>query len=376
MTESPPPAPLARWQNAVPERGAGLADFWNTHLAERDRDVLLMLGRGFDPRMCLGTQMLFGAGGKGRRDVHVIQFAADNGSLSADQQRMAEVNWVTLQAAVKGRAISLEDRVIPRTEEGRFVGPRKAANLYNDSADLAPYTDLVIDISSIPRGLYFPLLARLLYLIDGMVAGTGPNLHVLVAEDPALDARIQEEGVEQSADFLFSFEGRFTQEATAEYPRVWIPILGEGRTHQFDRIYDLVKPDETALVLPSPSLNPRRGDDILTEYRELLFDQLRIDPRNILYASEGNPIDVYRQIRRAVVHYHKVLGLLSGCKVALSALSSKVMSLGALLVAYELRQSLFNVGIAHIDSQRYTIDAQSHAAQLVGLWLAGECYAT
>jgi hypothetical protein len=69
------------------------------------------------------------------------------------------------------------------------------------------------------------------------------------------------------------------------------------------------------------------------EYQNLLFDQLRIEPRNIVYASEFNPFDVYRQVRGTALHYHDVLKLIDGCRVALSAMCSKVMSLGILLVA-------------------------------------------
>jgi len=131
----------------------------------------------------------------------------------------------------------------------------------------------------------------------------------------------------------------------------------------------------------SPALNPRRGDNLVLEYRDLLFDRLRIEPRNIIYASEWNPFEVYRQIRRTILHYREVLGPLGGCRTVLSALSTKLLSVGALLVAYELKQVKVDVGIAHVGSQGYIMDddlgaqgPQTHS-ELFGLWLAGECYA-
>jgi hypothetical protein len=198
------------------------------------------------------------------------------------------------------------------------------------------------------------------------------NLHVVVAEDPSLDAGIRAEGVDREAEFMASFGGGFDEEAT-QAPKVWIPLLGEHRTTQFDRIRELVKPDEVCPVLPSPSRNPRWADDIVMEYQQLLFDELHLDPREFLYASEQNPFEVYRQIRTAVIHYGDVFKLLQGCRVALSALSSKLMSLGALLVAYELKQVGYNVGVAHIECQGYTLESRKSDAELVGLWLAGEC---
>jgi hypothetical protein len=71
-----------------------------------------------------------------------------------------------------------------------------------------------------------------------------------------------------------------------------------------------------------------------------------------------------------------VFKLLGGCKVALSTLSSKLMSLGALLVAYELKQLGNNIGVAHIQCQGYTLASMVPNAELVGLWLAGECNAS
>ena len=180
---------------------------------------------------------------------------------------------------------------------------------------------------ALPRGLYFTLLARLLYHVDNWGDGRPPNVHVLVAEDPDLDARIQDVGVDESAEFLPGFSAAFSREATT-YPTVWLPLLGEKRQPQVERLYDLIKPDEVVPVLPSPSRMPRRGDALLMEYRDFLFDQLRIDPRNILYVSEQNPFEVYRQVRRSVLYFREVLGLLGGCRFALSALSSKLMSLG------------------------------------------------
>jgi hypothetical protein len=140
-------------------------------------------------------------------------------------------------------------------------------------------------------------------------------------------------------------------------------------------MFVLVKPTEVCPVLPSPARNPRRSDNIVMEYQKLLFDEVGIDPRNIIYGSELNPFDVYRQVLRTVLHYHSVLGLVGGCRVALSAMCSKVMSLGILLVAYELKPSDVQVGIAHIECQGYDVpDDLSIDVEPVGLWLAGECY--
>jgi hypothetical protein len=139
-------------------------------------------------------------------------------------------------------------------------------------------------------------------------------------------------------------------------------------------------PDEISPVLPSPSVNARRSDNLLLEYRDLLFDRLRVEPRNFIYACERNPFEVYRQIRKAVLHYRDALRPLGDCKVVLSALSTKLLSVGALLVAYELKQARYDIGISDVECQGYTIEGASQSTQpaiqseLFGLWLWGECY--
>lgn len=117
----------------------------------------------------------------------------------------------------------------------------------------------------------------------------------------------------------------------------------------------------------------------MIEYRELLFDQLRVEPRNIIYAAESNPFEVYRQLMRSILHYDRALKPLGGCKVALSAMSSKLASMGVLLAAYELgrRDPKVTVGVAHVESQGYRVESNGTAPSttLFTMWLSGECYA-
>ena len=66
----------------------------------------------------------------------------------------------------------------------------------------------------------------------------------------------------------------------------------------------------------------------------------------------------------------------------LTAVSSKLLSLSALLAAYELKEEGFDVSVAHIECDGYKIqdegelDAAGDETVLYGLWLTGEMYAT
>lgn len=366
-----------RWRDYVLLRGPSLAAFWRDHCQTSHRKLLFVAGRGFDPRTTLGLELIACRAGTCVLDLLALEF--DEGESHPPQLLVdaSKNNWSRLQSSIANGTVSSK-QIRFRSDDGRRIVARSAANVISNAEEIAGYTDVVVDVSAMPRGVYFPLISRLIFFHDELSksAKTSPNIHVLVSEDPALDSQIREQGIDETASFLHPFEGEFNREATGDSSRVWIPVLGEGRTTQFDRIYDLVKPDEVCPVLPSPSRNPRRGDDIVMEYRDLLFDQLRVDPRNFIYSSEFNPFEVYRQIRRTAVHYHEVLKVIGGCKVAFSPLCSKLMSLGVLLVAYEMKTTgPLKAGIAHIECQGYEIPAPyQQESELVGLWLAGECY--
>jgi hypothetical protein len=372
-----------RWRNYVLRGGDETTTMWRALLAERERNVLYVLGLGFDERMCLGLDLVLGAGGEGKRDVALLSFEEGAESPSRAHADLRLANETKLKEIVQGARCALSQRNIKLvSDDNRRIGGRSIAREFNGADDFKDYSDVVIDISALPRGLYFPLLAKLLNIFDQPLEdGVVRNLHVIVAHSPVLDASINDEGIDDNATFLHGFSAaEFEREATREQPRVWLPVLGRGQRVQLDRIHALVTPDEICPVLPSPAQNPREADDLILEYRDVLLDQLRVEPRNIIYASESNPFEVYRQIMRSVIRYKRALAPLSGCKAVVSAMSSKLSSLGALLAAYELRGSTgdahVDVGVAHVEAQGYTLQRLSDVPPptLYNLWLAGECY--
>ena len=85
---------------------------------------------------------------------------------------------------------------------------------------------------------------------------------------------------------------------------------------------------------------------------------------------------MYRQIYSTITRYNDALASLGHCKVVVSALSSKLLSVGALLAAYQAKRNEHMVGIAHVGAQGYAVSLPLDAsnAELFTLWLAGECY--
>lgn len=371
-----------RWRDYFLRDGEGFNEFWKPFLAERKRDLLFVLGHGFDARMCDGIERVLHIGGKGTRDVALIAFHEGAESPSQSYLEQRKVNGERLEKLVQRRGKVGQREIKMFSDDNRRIGARSIAQEFSSLAEFRSYTDVVVDISALPRSLYMPLLAKLLALFDAESQdGEKRNLHVIVSHSPATDGSIVEEGLEESASYLFGFAAAALEsEATSGQPKIWIPVLGKRQQAQLERINQFVTPDEICLLLPSPAQDPREGDSIMIEYRELLFDQLRVEPRNIIYAAESNPFEVYRQIMRSILHYDRALEPLGGCKVALSAMSSKLASIGVLLAAYELgrRDPKVMVGVAHVDSQGYRVEPTEAAISktLFTMWLSGECYAT
>lgn len=372
-----------RWFNYFLRSGNGFHLFWQEYLQGNQRDILFVLGLGFDPRMCLAYEALLEAKGSGKRDLLLIRFQEGPNSPSQKYSHLVEANLKKLNdLAPKG--CKKTEKVIPMwSKDGRRIGSRNAASVFPDLSDFHVYTDIVIDVSAMPRGIYFPLIGKALYLMDtygkkkAMHSGSILNLHVLVSENAPLDSKIKDEGIDEDANYMHGFTGTLETESDASLPRIWIPILGENQEEQLERILNKVSADEICPVIPMPSVKPRRGDSLLVEYRELLFDRLRVEPGNFIYVSEQNPFEVYREIHRTVYHYKEALKNLGGCQVVISATSSKLLSIGALLAAYELKNE--GVGVINVETQGYRIEnditTELHNTTLSTLWLAGDCYA-
>ena len=343
--------------------------------------MLFILAKGFDPRMCLGLEKLLNAGGNGKCDAVLIEFSEGTSSPSNAYWQLVDKNVAKLEKLMGQRGTIASRPIKTHSKEGHRIASRSASNLFKDINEFAGYTDIVLDISATPRAVYMPLIAKILHLLDKTPRnslGAQLNFHLFVWEDSDLDRDIRDEGVEESAVYVHPYGGAMDREATAGQPKVWIPLLGEGQRPQLERIHALVVPDEICPVLPSPALNPRRGDNLVVEYHDLLFDRLRVEPRNFIYCSERNPFEAYRQITRAIRGYRNSLSPLGGSKFVLSALSSKLLSVGALLVAYDFKATNIDIGIAHVECHGYYLNETVQETrpqcrgELFGLWLAGE----
>jgi len=225
-----------------------------------------------------------------------------------------------------------------------------------------------------PRVVYLALITRLLarHVGGGDSSGQGldagateVNLQVVVAEDPSLDATIVAEDPSKDLVVIPGFSRALHAESLEDWPLVWFPILGENRVGHMQILREsetIPSSAEICPVVPHPSRDPRRGDRLVAEYREELFDRLAASTGNIMYAHESHPFEAYRQILGAMRRYKESMGILGGARLVVSPLGSKLITVGAGLASYEMKATTEGescaVAISHAEPQRYSASAE------------------
>jgi hypothetical protein len=374
-----------RWDPYLMLNGSELTDLWKDHFGSKSKKLLYILGKGFDVRMNLGISSLLEISPDTVLDVLLINFTEGENSQSLKYKHLVEGNLKELYARIgKDR---IRNHSIKTWEgkgrEKRRVGDRRASEIFKSIEELEEYSDIIVDISSLPRGIYFSLIGKLLALIDRHypIQTDQPNLIILTAENAVIDSKVREHGIDEELHYQFGFGGGVERESLS-LPTIWLPILGEGKVLHFDKAYRHIRPDEICPLLPFPAKNPRRSDDIFAEHQGLFVDVLGIEPQNIIYVPEQNPFEVYRKLVNTVKNYQDSLSILNGCKAVISSFSSKLLSIGSLLAAYEAKTEGhdLNIGILNVDSQGYeieeleTVNLLNQQSELFVIWLTGIPY--
>lgn len=343
--------------------------FWENRAKLASVRLLVIAGIGFDPR-CLSTlQALSQAGWRDRAGylaLHLDGGASGAGPESPAQQA-ARRNSEKL--ATLGFAEEAVLDVALHDDEGYNVAGRRTLSAIAGVVDaFTKYTDVLLDISGMPRSVFFPLTAYLLKLSD---AGTIANLHVSVLEDPDLEAKIVGKEYGQ-ADFLHTFGPK------DDNSLIWVPIVGGDERIRLEKVHAKLQARciEICPVLPFPARSLRRVDDILVRHAELLFESFLVSKENLLLCDERTPFDVYRKALELEEYYKRHLATIGGVgavTTVVSPLASKTLSLGLCLAAIER-----GLPVCHVDPGSYdlrTEDPLVLKGEPVEVWLAGEPYA-
>lgn len=357
-----------RWEDYVLASGAGeVSKIWSAAL-ELERRVTFVLGVGFDPRALVALKSLLTQ--VGNQVVRVVRLGLPSAEDDDLTRELTQANDRCLRELVESGVVEVTPIAYPERVDSRAAGLRMSRQIQSNGV-IGERALVVVDVSGLPSAVYFPVIGGLLKASDDQ--GLQRDIQVVVCENPELDRIILEEGVASPGPISGFIQGLDPDDTSVT--RVWVPVLGEHQEPYIRSIFDFLNPREVCPVLPFPARNPRRGDDLLIELRVLIFGSIEVEPRNFIYADERNPFDLYRGLCRLSDRYTKALGPLGNVTVVTSVHGSKVLSVGALLAAYEKELTVVSAGPTGYRFQPgVEIDKVTAGGHLMCLWLDGEPY--
>lgn len=373
---------MLRWENYFMKSAGGFDSFWKDYQLKNNLDILFIMGMGFDPRTTLAIESIYSTKSTNKRDTVLLRYfktaeETDEEPTSELKENIDRLNNFLTKVGYSSPQIK---KVIMRSEDDKSIASVNATHIVPNFSVFENYSDIVIDISAMPRGIFIPLINKCLDLIDKYndANEVKKNLHVVVAENAKLDALIFDRGTDETAEYIYGFRIKEIDK-TEEQKEVWIPILGENQLSQFKKIETGLNPVEVCPILPFPCENLRRGDNLIIEYQERLLSDGSTEMRNIVYADESNPFQVYRLLNKTINRYNESFKLLAGCKIIVSALSSKLLTMGAFMAVYETKKKGLNIGIMHVESLKHELSHEYEEQKievaknnkLFEIWLAG-----
>lgn len=356
---------MSRWTDYYLDED--FSGFWGRRASDASIRVLVILGVGFDPRCLVALKSMAKLGFGDRLGYLALKLTAPPalGKSGVVMEKLAKSNLDDLLKIDGCHSEAVYD-VETHDAEGHNVAGRKALSTVGGATEvLRKYTDVVVDISGMPRGVFFPLIFYLLQLAD---KGVFQNLHVAVVEDPLLDSRISGREYGQ-ADYLHTFRYQ------GEDKLIWLPLVGANEAARLDKIHNKIKGScvEICPILPFPARSLRRVDDIAVKHAELLFEGFLVSVDNLLLCDERILFDVYRKILEVEEYYRRRLGaipVIGKVTTVVSPLSSKTLSLGMLLAAIER-----SLPVCHVEAGTYQVDMLGDTTRdPTEIWLAGEPY--
>lgn len=354
-----------RWHRGIYHRGGEAEIFAEKFFAEKHRRVLVLAGAGFDPRAVRFSQCL-GADARARCQLVLIREhrpQPPRSLLERAERNIAEIRGL-YQASTQ-----IDQNVL--ANDGAVVGGRQVIQKLASLVE-GDFTDFVLDMSAMSVGIGFPI-AKL--LLDMTANRPSVNVHVLAVDAIATDTAIRPIYSDRATP-IHGFQNGFRLDSTSRAARLWLPQLAESKTVAMRLIHQLVTPDEVCPILPFPATDPRLPDRLVEHFSSELTSEWQVDLRNLIYAAERNPVDLYRAILRIADARRRVFEAVGGSMVVISPLGSKAISVGALMAAIER-----DFPLVYVETVSYTVNdaeldkAAATDSELVHVWLAGEAYA-
>lgn len=354
---------MGNWDSYVMIEGNdNVISFWNDVDHPRGKTLFIM-GEGFDPRM----NNVLKAFAQARLAIDCLSIIhGDRGK--AFNKEMVEKN-------VNARKNLIEEYGIPfmeyKLKEGEHYDLNRGVKLLNlEIRNLVEdYANIIVDISALPRVLYFNLV-KSVYKTMG-----DRNLFIVVSENAEIDKRIKYRNLADDIEPMVNFNPGIGLEAEPDRLRILISLLGENGIEKWDRIMRSFIPEDVYPVVPYPSLDPFRTDAIIKEYLDLFKQEDAKD--NIIYAHERNPFELYKLLSQFIQSEDEILGKVNkNACYGIALLSSKLLSVGALLTAMENPKevAIYNVNSSDCGIEEADFEEINKKSTTFLMWINGDAY--
>ncbi|MGO7182498.1 hypothetical protein ACCT14_20545 [Rhizobium brockwellii] len=354
----------SHWSNCITHFDTEVEGFIKSYFGEEERRCLLVGAAGFDPRSQRIAAMLANVLGPRLSGIFIRE---ERGQPDLALLARADDNANALKALVPNCEIFHVD--VFGDDGAAIGGPRIAAKLGAYVFDPA-VTDIVLDMSALSIGIGFPAAKMLLSECETL----GRSFHLLIVSNPELDDNIVSEPAERPMP-VKGFSGAEALDGLLDPARIWIPQLAKGRKAALTKIgLSVGECYKICPVVPFPARDPRRADGLISEYENELVNEWQVDPRDLVYVSERNPLDCYRTLSTLKERYDKTVNGTFEPRVILSPIGSKVMAAGALMAAIE-----HDLTVQYLETVRYEFTEPDRSGpetedMMVHVLLSGPAY--
>ncbi|WFR97518.1 hypothetical protein [Rhizobium tumorigenes] len=333
----------SHWSNCIANFDTEVEGFVEEYFHDPQRRVLLVAAAGFDPRSRRIPQMLSSTLGN---RLSALFIREERPGPSHELLDKANANEVSLRAIVQNSKIVSIDVF---ADDGAPVGGARIIASLEQNPVGDDITDVILDLSALSIGIAFPV-ARM--LLEDCEQTSNRSFHLMMVSNPELDDQIS--SIPSSRPTMVRGFAPSVQDENHDVAQVWIPQLAPGRSSSLTQIGIAVgRCYKICPLLPFPSRNPRRADDLLAEYRTALVDEWEVDPRDIVYASERNPLDCYRTLTTLKSRFDRTMRGTYEPRMILTPVGSKVLVAGALMAAIE-----HDMAVQYIETESYLFDPQ------------------
>ncbi len=346
-----------RWTHCVRHEGGLVDAFVRDYFQSESRRLLLVGAAGFDPRSMIFPTLVAEVAGP---RTTAVMLREERPSAASELAAAGDEHSARLQ------------QLLPAFEVVRFpifaddlavIGGRRAVSALAEK-DLSGITDIVLDVSALSVGVYYPAFAFLLL----KARERGINLHLVLASSPRHDGSVARTFSDKvGSPHGLGYQVDLSVERRANEGRLWLPQLALGARADLERIYAAVGPDDVCPILPFPASDPREADVLAAHYLSEFESTWQVDARGVLLASDSNPLDAYRSLVRLHAARKNVFGG-NRSTMILTPLGSKAAAVGMLLAAVELELPVVS---AEVLSYSWNQPAGPVAPRLVHLWING-----